>query len=622
MGTGRPRMDASTAPQHMGSVGMVGTRGEWARPEGFANDRERFAFEQFRSQLEPEGWVIAHNLYVSLDVKRGVSARELDLLLLHPRRGIILVEVKGGTVQRFRDGTWHQNGKAMDGPDMQAMSALRRLRNAVDQRPSWSTLNVDPPFGWMLCLTDADALAIARSRAENSTGLAGDQIIDRQALVHEGGILDAVTRFTQRIGDAQGGFDPGFDWTDLALQIISPELGFSTSLVGDLEVDRARLAQDERIHRDWVENLAALPRVHFEGGAGAGKSILARLRGLSLAEKGQRVLLVCSTAGLAKFFQQEVEARSDGRVVANTVHQALLVLARGTGTPEQFGVPAEGPLTIPQLQSLPSQASAIATATTRPFDALVVDEAQDVGANVIRGLCGFLREPAAGSVWTFGDAFQRLYPTSEQIPATEESPALGDAAVVVMRQNHRNPEPVFRLAEGLRSDGLRRTSRKGTISAHRVAYLRYVSSDEQRPVLEQEIDNLMQQRIEPGRVAVVTMGKTDRNPLFLNRRIGAGRFPVELDNPQLDRSGLRIPVPAELLPAPDPRTIYFDSVRRIKGLERGVVILVDVPDPGPVGSIERRLLYIAITRATTYLCVIATADRIAKLESIAAGVQP
>jgi len=580
MGTRRQRADVLTVPRRKRSVGIASTHGEWVRPEGFANDRERSAFERFRDQLEPEGWAIAHNLYVSLDEKRGVSARELDLLLLHPRHGIVLVEVKGGTVQRFRDGTWRQNGKAMDGPDAQARTALHRLRSALNKHPGWRTLEVDPPSGWILCLTDADASAIARSRTEDSAGLAEDQIVDRMALSRGGGVLAAVTRFAQRIGEQHGAFNPVFDWTDRALQVISPELGFSTSLVGDLEVDWARFEQDERVHRDWVENLAALPRLHFEGGAGAGKSVVARLRALSLAEKGKRVLLVCSTASLAKYFQQEVEARSDGLVVANTVHQALLVLSRATGTPEWFGVPAEGPLTIAQLQSLPSQASAIAAATTRRFDALVVDEAQDVGVDVVRGLCSFLHEPVAGSVWTFGDVFQRLYAATEQIPAAEEAPGPDDAAVVVMRQNHRNPEPVFRLAEGLRSDGVRRTSRKGTMSAHRVAYLPCVSSDAQRPVLEREIGNLMQQRIEPGRIAVATIGKTDRNPLFLDRRIRAGKFFVELDNPQLDRDGLRIPVPAELLPAPDPRKVYFDSVRRIKGLERGIVILVDVPDPG------------------------------------------
>ena len=63
----------------------------------------------------------------------------------------------------------------------------------------------------------------------------------------------------------------------------------------------------------------------------------------------------------------------------------------------------------------------------------------------------------------------------------------------------------------------------------------------------------------------------------------------------------------------------FDSARRMKGLERGAVILVDVPDPGPPGSPERRLLYAGVTRATTWLCIIATPARIAALQAIAAG---
>ena len=32
---------------------------------GFAHDGERRAFERFREELTPQGWVIAHNLYVA-----------------------------------------------------------------------------------------------------------------------------------------------------------------------------------------------------------------------------------------------------------------------------------------------------------------------------------------------------------------------------------------------------------------------------------------------------------------------------------------------------------------------------------------------------------------------------
>jgi ATP-dependent exoDNAse (exonuclease V) beta subunit len=52
------------------------------------------------------------------------------------------------------------------------------------------------------------------------------------------------------------------------------------------------------------------------------------------------------------------------------------------------------------------------------------------------------------------------------------------------------------------------------------------------------------------------------------------------------------------------------------------VILVDVPHPGEIGSEERRLLYAAATRATTYLAVIGSADRLGALKAIADGYRP
>jgi superfamily I DNA and RNA helicase len=143
---------------------------------------------------------------------------------------------------------------------------------------------------------------------------------------------------------------------------------------------------------------------------------------------------------------------------------------------------------------------------------------------------------------------------------------------------------------------------------------------DQRAALEELLEELLRQGIQPGRIAVVTVsGKTKENSLFHPRRIG--KF-VEYGNPQLDAEGNRIPAPPDELPDPDPTKVYFDSVRRIKGLERGVVILVDVPHPGEIGSEERRLLYAAATRATTYLAVIGPADRLGALKVIADGYRP
>ncbi len=48
--------------------------------------------------------------------------------------------------------------------------------------------------------------------------------------------------------------------------------------------------------------------------------------------------------------------------------------------------------------------------------------------------------------------------------------------------------------------------------------------------------------------------------------------------------------------------VVFESIRRYKGLEREVVVLVELPETG-----ERldELLYVGLTRATTQLVVVA-----------------
>ena len=582
---------------------------------GFAHDGERRAFERFREELTPQGWVIAHNLYVARREERGAHNHELDLLLLHPQRGMVMVEVKCGRVERTAEGSWLQNGSPMrKPPDLQATKAIYELRDVLKDHPLWERLGINPASGWMLALPDADATQVVRQKIDGTISLASDQVIDRIALAQPGAIAKAVETFAARISKGVAGSDPGFDWTKQAMEIIAPALGFSTSLIGDLEVDRKRLEDDERIHRDWVENLSAFSRLHFDAGAGAGKSVVARLRAYSLAEAGQRVLFVCSTASLAKSMQSDVAAKGTKLITVNTAHQALIIAARATGSAETFGINQQGPLTNEALGSVLPHAAHIATASPEKYDALIVDEAQDLGPDVVEGLTGFLKDPASGSIWTFADEYQRL--SSEAQP----SPALRGVERIVMRQNHRNPESVFRLAEGLRADGVKRFSRKGGVSSHRVEYRAIPTGVTQRAALEELLGELLGQGIQPGRIAVVTVSeKTKGNPLFHPRRIG--KF-VEYGNPQLDAEGNRIPAPPNELPDPDPTKVYFDSVRRIKGLERGVVILVDVPHPGEIGSEERRLLYAAATRATTYLAVIGTADHLGALKAIADGYRP
>lgn len=579
----------------------------------FANEGERRTFIAFRRELEPAGWTIAHNLYVTDRARKGTSVRELDILLIHPLKGLIVVEVKGGELKRRSDGQWTQNGKIMSTykqPDKQVHNTLLRLHSALGEHEYWQSLNRRPLRGSMIALPDCDVSPATEYQLDHGVTFSPDQFIDRIALNHGGSVLAAVNQFcdSRALGFTEAPDKLGF--VEKILDILSPEFGFSTSFIGDLEVDQARLKEDEELHKDWVLNLAGFQYLHFEAGAGAGKSVVARLRALALAAQGSRVLLVCSTSSLAAAVVRDVQEKYPDLVLADTIHEALKILITPTKEREKFGMASDGSISLDDVTNLKNRIPEIAEVVTRRFDAVVADEVQDIGLGPINDLKLLLARPDQDPIWTFGDEYQQFHGERGATATVDAAP------IVTMRQNHRNSEPIFYLAEGLRSDGERRFSRKRGVSAREVDYVEYDGSKgDQRVVLRETLARLQRQNIPPHHIAVLSADTTKDNELFTNRQIAK----YLLGNPHLDLRGIRIPKPIGELPPRDHEQVIFDSAKRFKGLEAGAVILVDVPDPGEPGSEERRVLYAGVTRATTYLGIIATGEVIEKLQQIASS---
>ena len=579
----------------------------------FANEGERRTFAAFRKELEPKGWTIAHNLYVTDRARKGTSVREIDILLIHPLKGLIVVEVKGGELERRADGRWTQNGKVMSEhkqPDKQVHQTLLRLKSALNDHEYWNSLNRKPLRGVMIAMPDCDVTPAAKYQLDQGFTFSPDMFIDRMALNRDGGVLAAVDTFCDHRASGPAESPDRLGFVQKILDILSPEFGFSTSFIGDLEVDQARLKEDEDLHRDWVLNLAGFQYLHFEAGAGAGKSVVARLRALALAGQGSRLLLVCSTSSLATTFVRDVQDKYPDLVLANTIHEALKILITPLSIEERakFGMSPDGSISLDDVTNLKHRIPEIAQLVTRRFDAVVADEAQDIGFETVNNLKLLLERPEQNPIWTFGDEYQQFYGTRGATAAVD------GADFITMRQNHRNSEPIFYLAEGLRSDGVRRFSRKRGVSAREVEYVEYDGTKgDQRVVLRETLARLHRQTIPPHHIAVLSASGTEDNELFSNRQIAK----YSLGNPHLDLRGIRIPKPIGELPPRDREQVIFDSAKRFKGLEAGAVILVDVPDPGEPGSEERRVLYAGVTRATTYLCIIATSEIIERLRSIA-----
>jgi hypothetical protein len=163
-------------------------------------------------------------------------------------------------------------------------------------------------------------------------------------------------------------------------------------------------------------------------------------------------------------------------------------------------------------------------------------------------------------------------------------------------ENHRNPESIAALAGRFYRGGaevfaLRETGRRHTlISAE--------PGDETLEALRKTLHRLLEdERVSPWRIAVLSGVTATASGAWRHRRFGN----AVLCNSALQDDGRSKGLPPEAVPD-EPDEVLFESIRRFKGMEREVVVLVELPTEGDRLD---ELLYVGLTRATTELVVIA-----------------
>ena len=224
------------------------------------------------------------------------------------------------------------------------------------------------------------------------------------------------------------------------------------------------------------------------------------------------------------------------------------------------------------------------------FHAIVVDEGQDFERGWLETLDFLLTEPGEGTLWAFHDPGQALF----------RPDVVGELGLlrVDLHENWRNPGSVADLASRFYRGGEEVLAiREGGEKRHRV-----VAAAPGRPTLEtlrRVLHQLVEvEQVKPWDLVVLAGGSAKNSEVWRTRRFGN----VVLWNEAIDDEGnSKGLAPEDVPPEPDD-VVLFESVGRFKGLERPVIVLVELPE-------ERvrldELLYVGLTRATTELVVIA-----------------
>jgi hypothetical protein len=532
------------------------------RPESprFQNASEKRVWDLLRAQLSVKDVLIS-----GLRFTDRQKDYEADAVVIMPGFGLVVVEVKGGSVWRA-DGEWLQSsggspGKRID-PVNQARAAKYALRTYVESDPRWSG-------GGRRRIRWAHAIVVPHTHLGDDFS-APDcprwMIHDRNDLDElVGRLCDALTRQQTDLREPDG------DDVDVLLEILAGRGREQRDVLAEAD---EREDEAQRLTEAQAVILGAarlLNRVEVRGGAGSGKTWMAVELARRLTQHGQRVALLCYSRGLAAYLRRHMETlpRKQRPAYVGEFHSLGHEWGAERGSDDDSDY---------WEHRLPAQMVELAGRLPpgKRFDAVIIDEAQDFADEWWPAVLAALKDEQTGGLYVFSDEGQRVFARFGQPPVP--------LVPLMLDQNLRNTRQIAETFNSLAPMRMKLFGGNGP-------EVRFVecATDDAMDAGDDAIDELLDEGWRPEDVALLTTGSRHIEQSQRQAR-GQGEYWASFW---------------------DQDQVFYGHVLGFKGLERRVVVLV--LNERTLGERSRERLYVGLSRARDQLVVCGNPDVVREL---------
>jgi hypothetical protein len=522
-----------------------------------ANRAERRVYQALLEQLQPNDLVVAGQR-----VTDHLKDHEVDFVVAIEGAGIVCLEVKGGEVWHDGHG-WRQKRGGRDHsiePVRQAREACYALRDYIEKDPRWSQGRLRWDHVVVLPNTElADDFALSdcprwkvidRNDLPTMVAKLRDVLVRQQLdrpLLTKHGIDQITTALSGR----------GLPQRDVVARALANE-------------DAAdALTEHQGVILDAIR---LLNRIEVRGGAGSGKTFLAMEQARRLAQRGQRVALVCYSHGLASYLE---------RITATWPHrQRPGYVGEFHALGVQWGArqgPDESLRTEETVQfwehDLPRQMAELAMELEpgHRFDSIVVDEAQDFADSWWEPMLIALKDPDEGGLYVFTDEGQRVFNRYGSPPVP--------LVPLILDHNLRNTRQIANAFQPLVDHPMRFLGGEGPA----VSFVA-CNREDALSVGDDQIEALLEQGWRPEDLALLTTG---------------GRHPEQTERQKEGHT-------AYWDTFWDADQVFYGHVLGFNGLERRALVLV-VNEASQFDR-SRERLYVGLSRARDQLVVCGDPD--------------
>lgn len=567
------------------------------------------------------------------DVPVGTKRLHPDFILLHPLRGLIVLEVKDWkltTIQQVNRETvtllTEAGAKEVGNPLEQA----RRYTLAINQQLEQDPLLVQSegryqgklafPYSYGVVLTN-----ITRQQLEAQDGL--QAVLTPNLIICQDEMYESADAyaFQQRLWDlctytfgepltptqidrVRWHLFPDVRIATKQLSLLPEEVEETTAPVALPDLLQVMDIQQEQLARSLGEGHRII-----HGVAGSGKTLILVYRCLHLAQEiSKPILVLCFNVVLAARIRQMLHAKSIGsdRVQVRHFHGWCSELLRRHQMPKPSTNEFQGAVYVDEVVQRVIRGVDAGLIPAGSYGAVLIDEGHDFKAEWLK-LAAQMVDPTTNALLLLYDDAQTLYgETKRQRFSFKQLGIQAQGRTTVLKLNYRNTEEILAIAYAFAQDVM--TPTEGSeedmpLLVQPQSAGRHGAKPEliKLPSFRHETDYLverLQQLHERGmpwqEMAIVYRTKWMAEQVY--DRCQQSRIPVEWINKDRDSQFYDSAAPS----------VKLVTMHSSKGLEFPVVFIPGIgylPNQHSTPAAEARLLYVAMTRAVDQLVM--TCDR-------------